>query len=203
MVAERGVLRVLIADSDPGQVQRVAEIVQGLGHMVVAREITVETVAAVTGEEHPDVALVALGDSGAHALRLIDEIVRQAECPVIALLLDVRDPAFVNEAARRGIFGYVGPGDLDDLPSAIEIVLSRFAEYHRLEGAFGRRAITEQAKGILMERHNIDAQAAFTMLRNHARSTNQRVVDVAVAVTTSHRLLTAAPDEADPDHPPG
>jgi AmiR/NasT family two-component response regulator len=29
----------------------------------------------------------------------------------------------------------------------------RFAEYHDLEGAFGRRAITERAKGILMERH--------------------------------------------------
>ena len=29
-------------------------------------------------------------------------------------------------------------------------MLRRFTEYHDLEGAFGRRAITERAKGILM-----------------------------------------------------
>jgi hypothetical protein len=28
----------------------------------------------------------------------------------------------------------------------IDIVLRRFAEYHDLEGAFGRRAVTERAK---------------------------------------------------------
>lgn len=193
-------LRVLIADHHPAQVGRITDIVEQLGHAVVAREIDVDTVAAVTAEEHPDVALVALGESGEHALAMIDEIVGQAECPVIALLLDVRDPGFVKEAARRGIFGYVGPGDTDDLDSAIEIVLSRFGEYHRLEGAFGKRAITEQAKGILMERHGISADAAFEMLRRHARSTNQRLVDVAAAVTTSHPLLASFP--TNPPHPP-
>jgi hypothetical protein len=33
-------------------------------------------------------------------------------------------------------------------------VLRRFSEYHDLEGAFGRRSVTERAKGILMERHS-------------------------------------------------
>ena len=32
-------------------------------------------------------------------------------------------------------------------------MLRRFAEYRDLEGAFQRRAVTERAKGILMERH--------------------------------------------------
>jgi len=44
-------------------------------------------------------------------------------------------------------------------------VLRRFAEYHDLQGAFGRRALTERAKGILMERHGIDEASAFEMLR--------------------------------------
>ena len=49
--------------------------------------------------------------------------------------------------------------------SAIDITLQRFAEYHNLQGAFGRRAVIEQAKGILMARHSVDADKAFALLR--------------------------------------
>jgi hypothetical protein len=41
---------------------------------------------AVTAREQPDVALVVLGDSSEHALRLIEQIVQEAACPVIALV---------------------------------------------------------------------------------------------------------------------
>ena len=73
-----------------------------------------------------------------------------------------------------------------DWQSSIDIVLRRFAEYHDLEGAFGRRAITERAKGILMERHSVDEAAAFEMLREHSRSTNSKLVDIASAVVDGH-----------------
>jgi response regulator NasT len=79
-----------------------------------------------------------------------------------------------------------------DWQSSIDIVLRRFAEYHDLEGAFGRRALTERAKGILMERHSIDEPAAFDMVREHARSTNRKLVDVSSAVVDGHRLLPEA-----------
>jgi response regulator NasT len=64
--------------------------------------------------------------------------------------------------------------DASALQSSLDVVLSRFAEYQGLEGAFARRAITERAKGILMERHSIDEQLAFEMLRDEfpARTTN-------------------------------
>jgi ANTAR domain len=65
-----------------------------------------------------------------------------------------------------------------------------FAEYHALEGAFGRRAITERVKGILMERHSLDEQQAFQLLREHARRTNRKVVDVARSILDSHQLLS-------------
>ena len=58
-----------------------------------------------------------------------------------------------------------------------------------LEGAFGRRAITERAKGILMERHSVDETTAFDMLRDHARGANRKLVDIAAAVVDGHRLL--------------
>ena len=64
-----------------------------------------------------------------------------------------------------------------------------FTEYHDLEGAFGRRAVTERANGILMERHSVDEAQAFGLLRDQSRRTNLKLADVAAAVVDGHRLL--------------
>src|SRR5687768_8851026 len=180
-------LRVLIANERRDRLALVAPIVAALGHEVIAREIDVAEVGPVTARERPDVALVGLGESSDHALVLIEQIVREAACPVIALIHSP-DADFVREASKRGIFAYITDADALDWQSSIDIVLRRFAEYHDLEGAFGRRAVTERAKGILMERHAVDEQAAFAMLRDHSRSVNRRLVDVASAVVDGHAL---------------
>ena len=64
-------------------------------------------------------------------------------------------------------------------------------------GAFARRAVTERAKGILMERHSLDEQQAFNMIREQARRTNQKIVDVAEALIASHRPLSSAAKPSD------
>jgi response regulator NasT len=186
-------LRVLIANERKDRLALVAPIVVGLGHEVIAREIDVADVGEVTARERPDVALVGLGDSSEHALELIDKIVREAACPVI-VLLHARDAAFVKEASKRGVFAHISDADVKDWQSSIDIVLRRFAEYHDLQGAFGRRAVTERAKGILMERHSIDDTSAFEMLREHSRTHNRKVVDLATAIVDGHRLLPKKPE---------
>ncbi|MCW3022751.1 MAG: response regulator receiver and domain protein [Conexibacter sp.] len=185
-------LRVLIANERKDRLALVAPIVIGLGHEVIAREIEVADVGTVTARERPDVALVGLGASSAHALDLIDKIVREAACPVI-VLLHSRDPGFVREASKRGVFAHISDTDSEEWQSSIDIVLRRFAEYHDLEGAFGRRAVTERAKGILMERHTIDEATAFAMLRERSRVDNRNLVDLATAVVDGHRLLPRQP----------
>jgi response regulator NasT len=112
----------------------------------------------------------------------------------VIAVLDVQDRSFVSEAAKRGIFAYISDGhDPGEMQSAIDIVLRRFAEYHDLEGAFGRRAITERAKGILMERHDLDELEAFAMLRDEARRSNRKLIDVADSVVASRAMLPARP----------
>src|SRR5213079_2736176 len=93
-------LRVLIANQRKDRLALVAPIVAALGHEVIAREIEIEEVGAVTARERPDVALVGLGHSSEHALGLIEKIVQEAACPVI-VLLHAPDPQFVKEAAKR------------------------------------------------------------------------------------------------------
>ncbi len=186
-------LRVLIANERRDRLALVAPIVAALGHEVIAREIDVSEVGPVTARERPDVALVGLGESSDHALVLIEQIVREAACPVIALIHSP-DTEFVKEASKRGIFAYITDADAVDWQSSIDIVLRRFTEYHDLEGAFGRRAITERAKGILMERHSVNEATAFDMLREQSRTGNRKLVDIASAVVDGHALL---PKQAD------
>jgi AmiR/NasT family two-component response regulator len=185
-------LRVLIANERKDRLALVAPIVAALGHEVIAREINVEDVGAVTARERPDVALVGLGESSEHALSLIDKIVREAACPVI-VLLHAPDPAFITEASKRGVFAHISDADVDDWQGSIDIVLRRFAEFHDLEGAFGRRAQIERAKGILMERHSVTEKVAFEMLRDESRAGNRKLIDLAAAVVDGHRLLPQHP----------
>jgi len=186
-------LRVLIANEKRERLELLARVVTGLGHDVIAREVEVGEVGAVTARERPDVALVGLGLHSEHALDLISEIVREASCPVIALL-SANDHSYVRDAAKRGVFAYIVDSTPDDLQSAIDITLQRFAEYQSLQGAFGRRATIEQAKGILMARRGIDANQAFDLLRDHSQRNSHKVVDVAEAIVNSHLLLLPPPD---------
>src|ERR1700729_3762277 len=187
-VIESQHLRILIANEKRDRLELLAQVVIGLGHDVIAQEIYVKEVGPATARERPDVALVGLGSSSDHALALISEIVREASCPVIAIL-HAGDPGYVHEAAKRGVFAYIVEGTPDELQSAIDITLQRFTEYQSLQGAFGRRALIEQAKGILMARHAIDADAAFERLREHSQVNGRRLSDVASAVVESHLLL--------------
>jgi AmiR/NasT family two-component response regulator len=174
-------LRVLVANERHDRLAEVVSLVVNLGHEVIAPQIEVSEVGLVTAREQPDVAFVGLGESSQHALELIERIVHEAACPVVALVHEP-DPGFVVEAARRGIFAYITDVDPHEWQNSIEIVLRRFAELRDLEGAFASRAVTERAKGILMERHAVDEERALKMLRAHARRTESVLVDTAQSI---------------------
>jgi AmiR/NasT family two-component response regulator len=181
-------LRIVVADEEERRLDDMASAVADLGHEVIARVVEVAEVADETRMHHPDVAIVGLGEERRHALDLISELVRKAACPVIADV-ETEDDEFIDDAARRGIFAYVRHGNRAELAHALDIVLRRYAEYSRIHGALGRRAVIEQAKGILMERHGVSADKAFEELRSRARNTNTPVFDVAEAVVVSFPLF--------------
>jgi response regulator NasT len=166
-------LRILVSDGKGHRLEEVTHTVTSLGHEVVG-QTGLGDVAPLTVSLRPDAAIVIVGESSEHALELIGRIVTEAACPVIAIL-DVEDEAFIRDAAKRGIFAYITLGrDASALQSSLDVVLSRFAEYQGLEGAFARRAITERAKGILMERHSFDehGRSRCCAMRHAARTAN-------------------------------
>ena len=168
----------------------------------------------MTARERPDVALVGLGDSSDHALDLIEKIVQEAACPVI-VLIHAPDPASSGRR-RSAASSPTSPTATPGLAELIDIVLRRFAEYHDLEGAFGRRAMIERAKGILMERHSVDEDARLRdaarpfargepQARRHRRRRRRRTPPSAQAGARAGRLLAAdcrgPPGDGAPDWP--
>jgi AmiR/NasT family two-component response regulator len=197
-------LKVLLADEDEGALRVTAALVRELGHEVTEMAIGIQAAAEVIARDDPELSIVVVYKHDGYALELIEEIAEFARGPVIAIL-EREDADFVAAAAERGIFAYSRLGDAASIQSAIEVAIRRHAEkrelveqVQRLETALERRALIERAKGILMERHEVDERKAFDRLRDHARSRNRTVVDVAASVAEGHALLPKTRDPAAP-----
>jgi AmiR/NasT family two-component response regulator len=188
-------LRVLASDEDEQTLRETDEILTGLGHTVIAHAVNVAEAAEHIVREDPDLSVVVVHADDDHALNLIEEISEYARGPIIALL-GAHESGFVRSAAERGIDAFARPRFLEEVRGAIELAMRRHAETTRLaeqveqlEGALERRAMIERAKGILMERHGVDERQAFDLLRQQARRSSRRVVELAHAVAAGHALL--------------
>jgi response regulator NasT len=187
-------LRILIADEDESALQRLGDVLDGLGHEVAPFVVSVQEATELIVREDPDLAIVVVHEDDEHAMALIGEAVEFARGPVLAQLGNC-DEDFAARAAERGISAYIASINPAEVQAAIEVAVRRYREaallnerVEQLETALQRRVIIERAKGVLMERHRIDDRAAFQRLREHARSNNRRVVDVAAALLEGHAL---------------
>jgi AmiR/NasT family two-component response regulator len=188
-------LRVLIADEDKDALHHLAGVLEEIGHEVAPYAVAVSEAIELIATEDPDLAIVVVHQDDDHALALIAETVEYASGPVIAQT-GSGDVEFVARAAERGISAWIESSTPENVQGAIEVALRRYEEMARLqvkvdqlESALERRAVIERAKGILMERHELDERGAFELLRDHARAQSRRVVDVAKTVDEGHALL--------------
>jgi len=188
-------LRVLIADEDDDALEGLRAVLEQLGHEVIPFAVSVREAAELISREDPSLTIVMVHKDDEHALSLISEAVEYASGPVIATVRD-GDADFVARAAEHGISAYVEGTNPQSVQGAIEVALRRYREaaqlagkVDQLEGALQRRIVIERAKGILMERHAADERGAFELLRENARASSRRVVEVAQSVVDGHALL--------------
>jgi AmiR/NasT family two-component response regulator len=163
-------LRILIANERRDRLALLARVIEGLGHEVVGTETDVQAVGALTAKTRPDVAIVGLGESSEHALDHVSAIVREAFCPVIAILSE-HDSAWVADASKRGVYAFLNDGHPSELQSALDITLRRFADYQALQGAFDQR----------LEEGERDARLADAQKRQALKLHDEIVQGLAVA----------------------
>ncbi|CAL4859600.1 GAF and ANTAR domain-containing protein [Microbacterium sp. MM2322] len=135
--------------------------------------VTVNDIASIR-ERWPDFAerAGALGYNWMHAvpLRLRDEVIGS-----LNLFGDGSESLSAEDArAARGLADIATIGILHE-QAFREADLART----QLQQALDSRVVIEQAKGVLAHQHNIDMDEAFQRLRAQARSSQQRLADVA------------------------
>ena len=184
------VVRILVGNQQPAELDALAAAAEGLGHDVVARHLQVDEVAHAAEDESVDLAFIGLpaGENEDHALGMIGELVRGGLCPVVIITVN-EDPGFVARAAELGVYAHTTRLEPVLLRGAIDVALRRFNDHANLVALVERRTLIERAKGILMERYDLDENTAFLMLRSHARNSNLRLTDAAQRILAGHRLL--------------
>lgn len=177
--------RITLADESREALTRLAERLEALGHDVTGLAVSVAEGVRDIADTDPEVAIVMLHESDEHALDLIDELSDALQGPVV-VLVDEPEATFLAAAADRGLSAFATSPDDEELQGALEVAVRLHghraelsARIDTLTSAVERRAALEQAKGVLMERYGLTAQAADARLHERARETGRRLVDAA------------------------
>jgi len=198
--ADRGRLLVAVADPDPADRAAYRETIQRLGHRLLGEATSGREVVGLVHEEGPDLLVVGLAADEPEAMGAVTEACRGYPLPVI-LVAARYDPAVATRAARGSVLSYlIKPVGADALAAAIAIAVARFREFEAvytevldLRRALAERKLIEQAKGVLMRKAGVAEDEAFRRLRQLARNTNSRAVDIARSVLTAEAALVGEP----------
>lgn len=192
--ASDGTLEVVASTSERSQLISLLQLSEEQGPCLDAyhsgEPVTVLDIAGIR-ERWPRFARAAgeLGYRWMHAipLRLRDEVIGS-----LNLFGDQPDALSPDDAmAARGLADIATIGILHERAFR-EANLAR----QQLQYALDSRVVIEQAKGILSHVHNIDMDAAFQQLRDRARSSQQKLSDVARRVIEDATRSRASAREA-------
>lgn len=143
-----------------------------------------EDALSIVERDPPDLALLDMRMPGMNGISLGR---RLRERVPFLYLSAYGDEQTVRDAAEQGALGYlVKPLDIAQILPSLQAALVRSAEIRalrekeaRLTAALVANRETATAVGLLMERHRIDRQQAFELLRAHARSSRRSVQEIA------------------------
>lgn len=146
----------------------------------------------------PDLALLDVNMPGMSGLELAKRLQSETTVPVMFLSAS-DDDDIVRQAAQYGAVGYlVKPIDTARIAPTIKAALARADEIRQLRQTESKltQALqagreTGMAVGVLMARLHTDRDAAFRLLRDHARSQQRKINDVAAQLLAAEEVFSA------------
>ena len=187
--------RILVVDDDRVHADALATALRGAGDQVSVVG-TADAAFLLLPTELPDLAILEMKMPGACGLKLAALIRDQFGVPIV-FLTRVSDEQTVNQATALGAIAYlVKNSDANHYLPTVEAALARAAELRRLREsevnlstALQQGRETSMAIGVLMERHRVDRDAAFDILRGNARTRRQRIHEMAAQLLDSAEQL--------------
>ncbi len=186
-------LRIIIADDESIIRMDLREMLQEVGHTVVAEAQNGEELVAAVQTFAPDLVITDIKMPVLDGLSAIKLFNAEYTVPVI-LLTAFSQVEFIQEAAQIGVLAYLSkPIREEQLVPAIEIAMSRFGnirdleqEIQKLQETLELRKLVERAKGILMTVHNYSEEAAYRKMQQYAMNERSSLQEVARAVVRSY-----------------
>ncbi|WP_260293206.1 ANTAR domain-containing response regulator [Sedimenticola hydrogenitrophicus] len=177
-------IKLLLVDDDALVLATFSRGLRDAGYTVLVAA-TGEEALETAASDSPDLAILDIRMPGISGID-VSRHLHDQDIPVIHLSA-YDDQETLNAALEQGALGYlVKPIDVAKAIPAIETALKRAADLQRLQATEGRltRAldtanVVNFAVGIISERHRIDRDRAFDMIRDQARSERRKVKEIA------------------------
>lgn len=182
-----GELEVIVSTSERSELVGLMQLRAGEGPCVEAvetgRVVSVEDLAHIA-ERWPRFAEAAR-DSGFNSIHAIPMRLRNAIIGSLNLFSDRAGELNADDAAAAKTLADI---------STISILQQRLVEESllaqgQLQRALDSRVAIEQAKGYLAQSNHIDMDAAFQLMRSHARATQTRLSTIAADITAGRLTL--------------
>jgi response regulator NasT len=189
-------LKVLIAEDEYLILMGLKSNLENLGCKVVGEATNGKELVKLALEKKPELIIADINlpvMDGLEALRRISE---KVFIPTL-IVSGYDDEELIDKAKNLGVLGYlIKPIDESDLKAAIEIALSRFEDIKNLKNelevtkeTLESRKLIEKAKGIIMERLQLNEEEAMKFLQKKSRNSNKKLVDVAKEIIEADKAF--------------
>jgi response regulator NasT len=187
--------KVLIVDDDRLILATLAAGLRHAGYKVFEAS-SGETALELFSEIAPDLMVLDVRMGELSGLDVAAQL-QETQTPIL-FLTAYGDDEIVRNAIKYGAIGYlVKPIDVPQLIPAIETALARAVELRQqremaghLHTALDQKRETSVAVGILMERHGMDSDQAFELMRQHARSQRRKMIEIAEEIVHAGQVLS-------------
>ncbi len=191
--------RVIVAEDESLIRMDIVETLIENGFDVVAEAGDGAQAVALCAEHKPDLLVMDIKMPNMDGIAAAEQIVPM-KIPVV-LLTAFSQKELVDRASEAGAMAYVvKPFTPNDLLPAIEIALSRHAQFTALEHEiqdlnerFETRTLVDRAKGLLNEKMNLSEPEAFRWIQK--ASMDRRLTMQEVAQTVIEQLGATKPKE--------
>ncbi|MCU0633575.1 MAG: ANTAR domain-containing protein [Gemmatimonadaceae bacterium] len=199
-VIPKQVLRVLLAEDDEAARTTLVELLQAMGHLVVAEVASGSDAITQARDLIPDAVILDVHMPGATGVQAAQEIA--TALPGVAVLLVTGDASLtlsMQDAMATGAVALLPkptpPGTLDStlrlaVTRAQELLVAR-QEAAQAKEQLEHRKLIERAKGLLMRRTGASEPEAYRILQRTSQDRSVPMISIAKAILDSEPGLAA------------
>jgi AmiR/NasT family two-component response regulator len=188
-------LKLVIADDEPIIRLDLKKTLENMGHQVIGEAGDGAKAIDLARSLKPNIVILDIKMPEVDGIDAAKVITTEGIAPVL-LLTAYSQKDLIDRAKDAGVFAYlVKPFKEADLMPAIDIAISRYAEFMELESEvtdlenkLETRKAVDRAKGILMDQYGLKEQEAFRRIQVQSMNTRKSMREIAEAIIIAHSV---------------